>query len=170
MSYCPNCGKATHSQYLDGRDRLVCPDTECGFIAWNNPIPVVAVIVETPAGVVLAHHVSWPDKKKYSIITGFLEAGEDPKEAACRETREELGLIPESPTLIGVYPFARANQVIIAYHLHAHGDILLNEELDACKVVPRNKMKAWPFGTGLAVADWLAELSQSGSATSDHGQ
>ncbi|MBF0414974.1 MAG: NUDIX domain-containing protein [Magnetococcales bacterium] len=158
MRYCPHCGKATVAKIVDQRERQICPDAGCGFIFWNNPTPVVAVIVETPSGVVLAHHVSWPEKA-FSIITGFLEAGEDPKEAAVRETREELGLIPESPTLIGVYPFARSNQVILAYHLFAQGEVHLNDELDAYKIIPRSRMKAWSFGTGLAVADWLASFN-----------
>ncbi|MBF0110374.1 MAG: NUDIX domain-containing protein [Magnetococcales bacterium] len=154
MRYCPQCGRETIMRTVDRRERRVCPDGACGFVFWNNPVPVVAVIVETTEGVVLAHHVSWAPGK-FSIITGFLEAGEDPAATACRETREELGLTPRQPTLIGVYPFARSNQVLLAYHLVAEGDIILNEELDAFKIIPRNKMKAWPFGTGLAVADWL---------------
>ncbi|MBF0632027.1 MAG: NUDIX domain-containing protein [Magnetococcales bacterium] len=154
MRFCPQCGKETITRTVDQQQRQVCPDAGCGFVFWNNPVPVVAVIVETPDGVVLAHHVSWP-KKAFSIITGFLEAGEDPAQAARRETSEELGLTPGQPTLVGIYPYAKSNQLIIAYHLQAEGDITLNEELDAFKIIPREKMKAWSFGTGLAVADWL---------------
>ncbi|HIJ84145.1 MAG: ADP-ribose pyrophosphatase [Magnetococcales bacterium] len=159
MRYCPQCGKATITRTIDRHDRQVCPDEICGFVFWNNPVPIVAVIVETPTGVVLAHHVSWP-KKAYSVITGFLEAGEAPEEAARRETIEELGLTPETPTFVGVYSYLRLNQIILAYHVCAQGEIVLNEELDAYKIIPRDKMKAWSFGTGLAVADWLASVKK----------
>lgn len=36
-------------------------------------------------------------------VAGLLEAGEDPQEAACRETREEAGLDPDRVELIGRY-------------------------------------------------------------------
>jgi hypothetical protein len=48
------------------------------------------------------------------------------------------------------------NQLIIAYHVCAGGVIHLGEELRSYKLVPRRALKPWPFGTGLAVRDWLA--------------
>lgn len=135
---------------------MACPVPECGFIQWNNPTPVVAIIVELPEGVVLAHNVSWP-QEFYSIITGFLEAGETPAACAIRETKEELNLDCTNCTLVGVYPFEQQNQVIIAYHVEAHGDIKLNQELDAFRVVPVDRLVPWNLGTGLALGDWLAQ-------------
>ena len=32
----------------------------------------------------------------------------------------------------------------------------INEELEAYKAIPVAKLKPWPFGTGLALQDWLA--------------
>jgi NAD+ diphosphatase len=60
-----------------------------------------------------------------------------------------------SPTLIGVYSFEQMNQVIIAYHVPAHGTVTLNEELDDFRHIPLNECKAWSAGTGLALRDWL---------------
>ena len=59
-------------------------------------------------------------------------------------------------TLIGVYPFARKHEVIIAYHVLARGEIRLNEELAEFRLIAPDRLKAWDFGTGLAVSDWLA--------------
>ena len=70
--------------------------------------------------------------------------------------REELGLSSGAATLIGVYPFARRHEVLIAYPLPAHGEIRLNEELAEFRLIAREKLKPWDFGTGLAVRDWLA--------------
>jgi hypothetical protein len=48
------------------------------------------------------------------------------------------------------------NQVIIAYHIRATGEIRLQEsELAGFKTVPVDKLKPWPFGTGAAVKDFL---------------
>jgi NAD+ diphosphatase len=159
MNYCPQCAKALADVFVDGELRPGCPDTTCGFIFFNNPTPVVAMIVETSEGVVMAHNVGWP-KQFYSIITGFLEAGEDPETCARRETEEELNLQATNTSLVGVYSFAQQNQVIIAYHVQATGHIQLNEELDDYKIIPPEKLKGWDMGTGLAINDWLASRTQ----------
>lgn len=36
------------------------------------------------------------------------------------------------------------------------GTPVLSAELEASKTVPVEKLRPWPLGTGLAVADWLA--------------
>ena len=140
---------------INSEIRRGCPDGACGFVLWNNPTPVVAMIVEVEGGVVLAHNVTWP-KSFYSIITGFLEAGEDPLECAKRETMEELNLHTLESSLVGVYAFPQQNQVIIAYHIKAAGEVKLNHELDDYKIVPATELKGWDMGTGLAINDWLS--------------
>ncbi|CAH0992100.1 NADH pyrophosphatase [Sinobacterium norvegicum] len=155
MNYCPQCAQALGDVLIDGEIRKGCSEPGCGYVLWNNPTPVVAMIVEVEGGVVLAHNAAWKHNF-YSIITGFLECREDPKECAQRETEEELGLTVRSSTLVGVYPFAQQNQVIIAYHVEAEGEITLNHELDDYKIIPKDKLKGWDMGTGLAINDWLA--------------
>jgi NAD+ diphosphatase len=48
------------------------------------------------------------------------------------------------------------NQLILAFHVPARGEIVLNEELAAIKRVPVERLKPWTIGTGPAVRDWLA--------------
>jgi len=136
--------------------RSVC-SRQCGFIHYDNPTPVVAAVVEHNGMVVLAHNRAWPPTMKsfYGLITGFLERAESPSQCAVREVGEELGLHATTATLIGVYPFAQMNQVIIAYHVPADGTITLNEELDDFRHVPLHECKVWPAGTGFALRDWL---------------
>jgi len=136
--------------------RSVC-SKQCGFIHYDNPTPVVAAVVEHDGMVVLAHNRAWPPAMKsfYGLITGFLERAESPSQCALREVGEELGLHATTATLIGVYPFAQMNQVIIAYHVPADGTITLNEELDDFRHVPLHECKVWPAGTGFALRDWL---------------
>lgn len=156
MKYCPQCTAPLGDVLIDGEIRRGCADTACGFVHFNNPTPVVAMIVEVEGGVVLAHNVNWP-KQFYSVITGFLESGEDPLECARRETLEELNLHTQGISLIGAYGFAQQNQVIVAYHIRAAGEIKLNAELDDYKIVPISELKGWDMGTGLAINDWLAQ-------------
>lgn len=157
MNYCPECGHALHTRLIDGHPRDCCERESCGFIAWNNPVPVIAVLVEYEGQVLLARNAAWPEGT-FSLITGFLEAGENPEECALRELKEELGLSGKVICLIGYYLFRAKNQLILAFHVRAEGKIELNDELAEYRLIQREKLRPWDFGTGLAVRDWL--LSQ----------
>ncbi|MDG1230717.1 MAG: NUDIX hydrolase [Pseudomonadales bacterium] len=137
-------------------DRHEC-SAECGFVNYDNPTPVAAVVVEYEGNIVLAHNRSWRNTF-YGLITGFVDHCEGPAECAVREVKEELDLDASTPTLIGVYPFEQMNQVIIGYHLTATGTITLNEELDGFKLVSPEDCLVWPSGTGYALRDWLLRL------------
>ena len=136
-------------------DRHEC-SAECGFVNYDNPTPVAAVVVEYEGNIVLAHNRSWRNTF-YGLITGFVDHCEGAAECAVREVKEELDLDASAPTLIGVYPFERMNQVIIGYHLTATGTITLNEELDSFRLVSPKDCLVWPSGTGYALRDWLLQ-------------
>jgi len=159
MKYCPLCTQTLRLMPHDETQRLSCPDSTCGFVFWDNPIPVVTSIVETPQGVILAHNRAWP-VGLFSLISGFLESAESPRTAIERETVEELGLTIHDTTLLGLYPLPEQNQLIIAYHLYASGVITLNEELDAFRIIPATQLDGYDFGpltlTRRLVDDWLA--------------
>lgn len=151
--YCPQCTKALGAREDGGRVRSACPS--CDYVFYDNPAPVVAALVEHDGDVILARNKEWPEKW-FGLITGFLERGETAEDGVLRELKEELGLDGEIVELIGVYSFFRMNQVIMAYHIRAEGEIVLGEELAAYKRIAPDKLRPWPEGTGQAVADWLA--------------
>ena len=157
--FCPTCAKALTliEQVEDGgpKARLRC--AACGFTHWNNPTPVLAAVVEcTDRGgqLLLARNAAWPGRR-FALITGFMEAGETPQEGIAREVAEETALTVEALSLIGVYDFQRMNQVIIAYHAAAHGEVRLSPELVEYRLYAPQEVKCWPAGTGYALADWL---------------
>ena len=106
--------------------------------------------------VVLAHNKMWPSGW-FGLITGFVEKNEHPDETVIREVKEELDLDGLLKSFIGHYTFKQMNQLIMAYHIIATGDIRLNEELDEYKVVPFSKVRYWPAGTGYALKDFLEQ-------------
>ncbi len=155
MRYCPQCGKELDSRTIDDKPRRACPDEACGYVFWNNPIPVVAAIVEHDEEIVLVQNKGWPSTW-FGLVSGFLEAAETTEEGVLREVKEELGLDGAVASFVGLYPFAKMNQLIVAYHVLATGTVELGDELESIKRVSVEKLKPWPFGTGLAVKDWLA--------------
>lgn len=132
----------------------MCSAEGCGFVHWGNPTPVVAAIIEHEGQVLLARGKGWPEKM-YALVTGFLEAGESAEAGVLREVKEETNLDGEVVSLVGVYPFEVRNELIVAFHVKTTGEVKLSDELEAIKLLPREKVKAWPFGTGLAVQAWL---------------
>lgn len=155
FAYCPQCARRLAPEFHGGFERLVCPDKSCGYIHWNNPTPVVAAVVEYHEGIILARNVLWKPGS-FALITGFLEKNEDPSEAVVREVKEELNLDAQQPPgFIGHYPFTRMNQLVIAYHVKAEGDVILNEELAEWRHVPFHRARYWPGSTGSALRDWL---------------
>jgi NAD+ diphosphatase len=156
FKYCPRCTKPLETAPVDGGPpRLRCPDASCGFVHWDNPVPVVAAIVEHQGEIILARNRMWPPKM-FALITGFLEKDDpDPASGVLREVEEELGLKGKVNEFVGHYPFPRMNQIIIAYHVIADGEIVLGEELVEYRRVAPEKLRPWPAATGLALRDWM---------------
>ena len=150
FKYCPLCS----APLAEIRENRIECSKRCGFVHYDNPTPVAAVVVEYDGKIVFAHNSAWQGDF-YGLITGFVDYKEGPEECAVREVKEELDLDATSPTLVGVYPFERLNQVIIGYHVLASGVITLNEELDRYKLIAPEDCVAWPTGTGHALRDWL---------------
>lgn len=154
VKYCPHCGQSLKTVEISGRERLACL-AECGYVFWDNPVPVVAGIVELGDSVILIRNKEWPEKYR-GIVAGFLEKDESPESAILRELKEELGLDGEIAGFVGNYPFPLKNQVILAYHIKAYGEIRLGDELGAYELVPPAALRPWSLGTGPALKDWLA--------------
>jgi NADH pyrophosphatase NudC (nudix superfamily) len=159
FNYCPSC--ATPLQNLSAQEdggaktRLRCP--ACAWTHWNNPTPVLAAVIELAdrdGQLLLARNAAWPGKM-FGLITGFMEAGETPQQGIAREVAEETSLQVDALNLIGVYDFQRMNQLIVAYHAVARGEIALSPELAEYRLFAPAEVRCWRAGTGYALADWL---------------
>ena len=157
--FCTNCGTGLEARSAeeDGgpKVRLRCP--ACGWTHWNNPTPVLAAVIECSdrqGQLLLARNAAWPGRM-FGLITGFMEAGETPQEGIAREVAEETSLQVDALSLIGVYDFQRMNQVIVAYHALARGEISLSPELAEYRLFTPETVRCWRAGTGYALADWL---------------
>jgi NAD+ diphosphatase len=157
--FCLACGTPLAPIVADedggAKTRLRCP--ACGWTHWNNPTPVLAAVVECTdrdGQILLARNAAWSGRM-FALITGFMEAGETAEAGIAREVLEETALVAERVSLIGVYDFQRMNQVIIAFHVQARGEVRLSPELAEYKLFAPANVRCWPAGTGYALADWL---------------
>lgn len=88
--YCPGCAGKLALLNVDGKERMAC--SSCGFVHWNNPIPVSVILIPHGDGLVFVRRKHNPGKGKWALPAGFVDPGESPEEAAVREAKEETGL------------------------------------------------------------------------------
>jgi ADP-ribose pyrophosphatase YjhB (NUDIX family) len=95
--------------------RRVC--ASCGQITYLNPKVVAGLIPVMPDGrIVLLRRSIEPALGKWTYPAGFQEMGESVREAAIRETREEIGVgVTARQTPLGVYSYPEAGVVTIVF-------------------------------------------------------
>ena len=158
MKYCPECASALQLKPVDGVERKVCVSPHCGFVHWDNPVPVVAALVQYRGKIILARNSQWQDGM-FSLVTGYLERNESPEEAAVREVKEELGLDGKVREFIGCFSFIEKNQVILAHSVVASGELKIGDEISEVRLLSREELSRRPFGrfalTSAIVKHWL---------------
>lgn len=112
--YCPLC---RHELSETKEGLKVCP--ACHFTHYDNPVPVVAVLVPVESGIVLVQRGVEPFKGEWCLPCGYMNRYEHPKAAARRETEEETGLVVRMEKVLSIcnpspedFPL---NQLVIHY-------------------------------------------------------
>ncbi len=99
--FCNFCGQDLFTEVLEGRPRRVCRG--CGQIYYENPLPVVSVIVASrDRELLLVKRDREPFKDMWCFPIGFAETGENVESAALRELKEEAGIDGRIVQLIDV--------------------------------------------------------------------
>jgi ADP-ribose pyrophosphatase YjhB (NUDIX family) len=99
--FCDLCGNRLDKALTEGRERLVC--RACGRVCYENPLPVVSVILSNRRGeLLLVRRAQEPAKGMWCFPIGFAECGETIEEAALRELKEEAGVEGKIVELIDV--------------------------------------------------------------------
>jgi len=130
---------------IHGRTRLTC--AKCGYIHYQNPVPGAGVLVEMNGGVVLIRRGHAPNKGKWALPAGFIEADESIEEAAIRECKEETNLDIELIDMFGVDSFPEGSTqsgIIIFYRARpiggnlSPGDDAVEAQIFAPESLPRD--------------------------------
>lgn len=115
--YCGRCGSKTYTSDIERAK--VCP--ECGFISFTRICPaIITTIIKQELDengnienkLLMAKH-SYHKHNRYSLIAGFLEAGETIEEAVQREIKEEVGIEVEDIEYFGSQSWPFPNSLMI---------------------------------------------------------
>lgn len=98
--FCPHCSAPLVEGFVDGRVRRHC--TACGFVRYENPLPVVVAVAVKDGRFLLIKRGIPPRKGMWGCPSGFVECGESPEEACLRELREEAGVTGTVERLVRV--------------------------------------------------------------------
>jgi len=101
MRFCPRCATPLITRQVGDRARRACP--ACDFVHFTDPKVGVGVLVIRDGQILLVRRAVLPEIGKWSLPAGFLDRGEDPREVAVREAREETGLTVKVNSLVDVY-------------------------------------------------------------------
>jgi ADP-ribose pyrophosphatase YjhB (NUDIX family) len=139
IQYCPICGTAIIEKSHSGRIRPTCP--QCEWVYFPDPKVAVAVLIKKGNQVLLVQRRFDPQKGYWTLPSGFIDAGEDPKSAAERECVEETGLKIKEIRLLDV--------VFSQEHPRGASILILYEaEIQSGKLVPgddANQAAYFPF-------------------------
>ncbi|MBL8097733.1 MAG: NUDIX hydrolase [Anaerolineales bacterium] len=145
--YCPRCGAKVEHQEKFGQVRPVCP--QCGFIYFQDPKVAAAVLIEKENLVLLVRRVNEPFRGLWTLPAGFVNAGEDPAQAAARECLEETGLIVKIKKVLDVSAgreHERGADFIIVYSAEVmSGEMVPADDADAVEWFERNHLPQLAF-------------------------
>jgi len=117
IRFCPLCGTSLIERYHTGRMRPACPN--CGWVYFPDPKVAVAVLIKRDDRIRRVQRRYDPQKGFWTLPSGFVDAGEDPKLAAERECLEETGYVITNIQLQDVLfsqEHARGASILIIYH------------------------------------------------------
>lgn len=153
VNFCPRCGTAVTQAVRFSRIRQVCP--RCDWIYFADPKVAAAVVVERDDMLLLVRRAVEPARGLWTFPSGFVDAGEDPAQAAERECLEETGLKVRVTSLLEVLSgqeHRRGAHIVIFYRaVIVSGSLLPGDDVDGAAFFKRDKLPPLAFKTSRRV-------------------
>ena len=154
--FCGQCGSKTN-QMEDERAKI-CP--ECGFMSYPRISPAIIVGVIRDGKLLMAHSTHYKNSF-YSIIAGFLEAGETLEDCVQRELMEEVGIKVKNIRYFGNQPWPFPNTLMVGFLAdYDSGEINVDGiEIDDAGWYSSDEIPLIPSKISIArrIIDWFKE-------------
>ena len=159
IKFCPLCASPLVIKTQMGEERPSCP--ACGWVHYEDPKVAVGVLVLKQGQLLLVRRIMEPLIGHWSIPAGFVNAFEDPREAALRECREETGLEVRLTGLFDVLygrEHPRGSDILLVYRAEVTGGTLTAaDDADEAGWFSLNALPTLAFESTRKI---LAKLSQ----------
>ena len=106
--FCGRCGSATVTAI--GEYAKQC--TKCGLMNYPRISPAIIVAIVKDKKLLLARRFN---SQVYSVIAGYVEAGENLEECVHREVKEEVSIEVKNIKYFGSQPWAFSNSLMLAF-------------------------------------------------------
>ena len=120
--FCGHCGTRTVYHKVDRATE--CPN--CGLVNYPRIAPAVIVAVERGDELLLARNANFP-AAFFSVLAGFVEAGESLEETVRRELREEVSIEVKDIRYFGSQSWPFPNSLMVGFTAtYASGEICVD--------------------------------------------
>ena len=106
--FCGACGSKTDSV----GDEYAKKCRECGLLFYPRISPAIIVAIVRDGKILLARRAN---SQMYSVIAGYVEAGESLEETVVREVMEEVSLLVKNVKYFSSQPWAFSNALMVAF-------------------------------------------------------
>lgn len=151
-AHCPRCGTLT--EVIGAGWARRCPLDESQHFPRTDPA-VIMLVHDGADRCVLGRQASWA-QARYSILAGFVEAGESAEAAVAREVYEEVGLHVTDVAYAASQPWPFPASLMLGFTAQAVGDLTIerhDDELADAGWFSRDEIRA--------AATWDSEPSRT---------
>jgi 8-oxo-dGTP diphosphatase len=161
MNYCPVCATPLERRDVYGKERAACP--HCDFIHFCDPKVAAVTLIEQNGAVLLTRRAMNPAKGQWTLPGGFVDCGEDPRDAAARECLEEIGVQVEITGLVDLYygktHVDGADIVIVYAGRLTSGRLVASDDVDAAAFFDPDELPELAFpSTRQILTQWKGHL------------
>lgn len=122
--FCGRCGAKTKATIEE--HAKVC--TQCNTVIYPKISPAIIVAITHEDKILLAQN-SRSKNKFYSVLAGFVEAGETLEECVIREVKEEVGIDIKNIRYFGSQPWPFPDSLMVGFTAeYAMGDLCIDEK------------------------------------------
>lgn len=108
--FCGRCGCSTETKH--GERAKICPS--CGFISYPRISPAVIMAIVKGNEILLAHNRNFAEDM-YSVLAGFVDAGETFEQCVKREVYEEVGIKVKNIRYFNSQPWPFPDSLMVGF-------------------------------------------------------
>lgn len=130
IEYCPKCGKKLLLKELPHEGMIpYCPSCqEYRFPLYSVAVSMIVLSPDEKEILLIQQY----GRKRYILVAGYVNKGEDAEEAVKRELLEEVGLKIDSFHFNHSHYFSKTNTLMLNFTIRATSkDVIPNEEIDS---------------------------------------